>query len=81
LGNIVPACEKCNAAKASKDYREFLGDNKEAVSRIEKYMDDKNYVPLTDSDQIKKILDMAYEEVAMVADRYIAIINELFGVK
>jgi hypothetical protein len=41
-------------------------------------MESRNYVPLEDNDQLKKILNMAYEEVAMVANRYITIINELF---
>ena len=79
IGNLVPSCKACNASKANKDYREFLADNNEAIGRIEQYMDSRNYVPLEDNKQMKKILDMAYKEVGSLADRYIVIINELFA--
>jgi hypothetical protein len=78
LGNIIPSCKKCNSNKADKDYKEFLGDNVEAIARIEKYMESRNYVPLEDNEQMKKILNIAYDEVASVANRYITIINLLF---
>jgi hypothetical protein len=48
------------------------------LSRIEEYMDSKNYVPLEDNEQMKMILNMAHKEVSALADRYIIIINELF---
>jgi len=78
LGNLVPSCKLCNSNKGGKDFREFLGPNAEAISRIEEYMDSRNYVPLEDNEQIKLILNMAHKEVAALADRYITIINELF---
>jgi 5-methylcytosine-specific restriction endonuclease McrA len=78
LGNLVPSCNPCNARKGGKDFREFLLGNTEAISRIEKYMDSRNYVPLEDNEQMKIILNMAHEEVAVLAGRYITIINELF---
>jgi 5-methylcytosine-specific restriction endonuclease McrA len=78
IGNIVPSCKNCNETKANKDFKEFLGNNEIAIKAIEKYMESRNYVPLKDNDQIKKILNLAYEEVSSVAERYITIINELF---
>lgn len=78
IGNIIPSCGKCNSKKAGKDYREFLEGNIDAIKKIETYMDSKNYIPLENNEQLKNILNMAYEEVAIVADRYIKIINELF---
>lgn len=42
-------------------------------------MDSKNYVPLEDNEQLKKILNMAHQEVSALADRYITIINEFFA--
>lgn len=78
LGNLVPSCKLCNSNKGGKDFREYLGDNLEAINRIEAYMDSRNYVPLEDNEQIKMILNMAYKEVGLLADRYIAIINTLF---
>ena len=79
LGNLVPSCKTCNANKSNKDYREYLADNTEAIDRIEQYMDSRNYVPLEDNDQMKMLLNMAHREVASLADRYIAIVNEWFA--
>jgi 5-methylcytosine-specific restriction endonuclease McrA len=78
LGNLVPSCKGCNGIKSGKDFREFLGDNVEAICKIEEYMDSRNYVPLEDNKQIKKILLLAYEELGALAHRYITIINQLF---
>lgn len=78
LGNLVPACRKCNADKRDRDYREFLEGDSGAIARIEQYMESRNYVPLEDNDQMKMILNMAHAEVSALADRYITIINELF---
>jgi 5-methylcytosine-specific restriction endonuclease McrA len=78
LGNLVPSCNLCNQNKGSKDFREFLGANATAISKIEEYMDSRNYVALEDNEQMKMILNMAHKEVAELADRYISIINEWF---
>ena len=80
LGNLVPSCKNCNKNKHDQDFREFLKGKPEAearIHRIEIYMNGKNYRPLEGNQQIKNILDMAHKEVAAMADRYIAIINEL----
>lgn len=79
LGNLVPACRSCNAMKANQDFREFLKDAPDAIVRIEAYMDSRNYVPLESSEQMSMILNMAHGEVAALADRYVAIINELYA--
>lgn len=79
LGNIVPSCDTCNKAKGDKDFRVFLEGNDEAIARIEAYMDSRNYVPLEDNDQMRMILNTAHAEVASLADRYVSIINSLFG--
>lgn len=78
LGNLVPSCKPCNSKKGGLDFREFLGDDLEAIQKIEAYMDSRNYVPLEDSEQMRMILDMAHKEVASLAARYIRIVNELF---
>ncbi|ODW58663.1 HNH endonuclease [Vibrio parahaemolyticus] len=78
LGNLVPSCKECNSAKASKDFREFLEGSDDKIAAIEAYMDEKNYVPLENNEQVSMILEMAYREVGTVAERYISIINELF---
>lgn len=76
LGNLVPSCKSCNDKKHSKDFKDFLSDKPEAIAKIEKYMASKNYKPLTNDKSLKIILDMAYKEVADLANRYITIINE-----
>ncbi|WP_072429450.1 HNH endonuclease [Chitinimonas taiwanensis] len=78
LGNLVPSCYPCNARKGNKTYREFLEGNIDAIAKIDAYMDSKNYVPLEQNEQFKKILDLAYREVELLRDRYVAIINQLF---
>ena len=79
LGNLVPSCKACNSRKAAKDFREFLEEQPELIEQIEKYMDSRNYVPLEDNEQMRMVLDMAHKEVALLAERYIRIINELFS--
>lgn len=78
LGNLVPSCRSCNTRKGDKDFREFLSDDEERIARIERYMDEMSYVPLGDNEQVRMILDMAHQEVAQVADRYLKILNVLF---
>jgi len=79
LGNLVPSCKACNSRKGAKDFREFLEDQPDIIAQIEEYMDSKNYVPLEDNEQMRMVLDMAHKEVALLAERYIRIINELFA--
>lgn len=78
LGNLVPSCKPCNNNKGGKDFREFLGENEAAISRIEEYMNSRNYVPLENNEQMKMIMNIAHKEVATISDKYIKIINELF---
>ena len=77
LGNLVPACKSCNSKKHKQNFTDFL-DDEERIKKIKEYMDCKNYVPLADNEQVKMILDMAYNEISQVSERYIKILNELF---
>ena len=77
LGNLVPSCKQCNAAKADRDYRDFLSNDPDRIQKIDAYMEKCNYVPLGENDQVKTILERAYEDVGKVAERYIAILNGL----
>lgn len=78
LGNLVPSCRSCNSAKGDKNFRDFLSNDSERIQKIEEYMDRRNYVPLCDNEQVKMVLEMVYKEISLIADRYIAILNELF---
>ena len=78
IGNLVPSCNDCNVKKGSQDYSEYLNGDDEKRRTIETYMDGKNYVPLGNNEQVRKILDLAYAEVSTLVDRYIVIINSLF---
>jgi hypothetical protein len=80
LGNVIPACKKCNSGKHQRDYREHLGEDQDRIDRIENYMTSSGYVPLGDNKQVKAILDQAHKEVAALAERYIAIINTALAV-
>jgi hypothetical protein len=79
LGNIIPACKKCNTRKHQRDYREHLGDDFDRIARIEIYMKNKHYLPLGDNIQIKNVLEQAHKEVAALAERYIALLNNLMA--
>ena len=80
LGNIIPACKKCNTRKHHRDYREHLGGDLDRIVRIQTYMESKGYVPLGDNSQVKNVLEQAHKEVASLAERYIAILNNLMAV-
>ena len=81
LGNIIPSCKQCNDLKHNKNFIEFLENDIDKINKIQKYMDSKNYVPLTGNKQIEMILEMSYDEVATVSNRYISILNELYSNK
>ncbi len=77
LGNLVPSCKSCNKNKGSKEYQIFLEGQEDRISAINKYMEDKNYKPLGENEEVAKLLEMAYKEVAIVSDRYIEILNTI----
>ena len=78
LGNLVPACSLCNREKGGRSFTDFLENDEYRIEKIKEYMDCKNYVPLENNEQVKMILDMAYNEISQVSERYIKILNELF---
>ena len=75
LGNLIPSCRKCNADKHYADFRSFLGDKAERIEKIESYMVSRNYTPLGNNAQIKKIIEEAHSEVRVLVHRYITIIE------
>jgi hypothetical protein len=42
-------------------------------------MKNKHYLPLGDNIQIKNVLEQAHKEVAALAERYIALLNNLMA--
>ena len=79
LGNIIPSCKQCNIEKSDKSFIDFLDKDIDKIQKIQKYMSEKNYIPLTGNKQIEMILEIAYNEVSTVSNRYINILNELFS--
>jgi len=77
IGNLIPSCNSCNSKKSSKNFKDFLGNDKDKIDTIEKYMSFKNYTPLIDNEQVKMILEIAYNEVSIISNRYINILNEI----
>ena len=77
LGNIIPSCKDCNSKKHKQHYIEFLGSDTKRVNIIKEYMKVRHYTPITDNAKINRILDMAYNDVRQISDRYIKIINDL----
>lgn len=80
IGNLIPSCETCNnSRKGYRDFREFLGSDTDRSRLIEEYMRSRKYTPLAGNVQVKDILEMAYKDVAVLAERYIAIIETLLS--
>ena len=79
LGNLVPSCKPCNANKGDKDFRAFLSNYPDRVAQIEAHMERHNYVPISENEQIRQIIELVHKEVAQVAGRYIDIINTLMA--
>ena len=77
LGNLIPCCHSCNAQKADRTYIEFLEGQGEKIARIEEYMSQHNYQPLGENPTAQLVLEMAYQEVAVLAKRYITLLNGL----
>lgn len=59
------------------DFQEFLKENQEAIRQIAASMQCKNYNPMKDKSPLSTILNMVHTDVAALASRYVAIINEL----
>lgn len=84
LGNLVPACNKCNAAKSNKDYRDFLStmfedDPSRAASRIElieAHASKRGYEPIGANDNVTALIEQARAEIKDVADRYLTLITD-----
>lgn len=79
LGNIVPACRSCNAAKADQDYRVFLAHDSARIAVIEAHMTKHDYVPIAGHQKLRQIIDLAHQDVRQLADRYAAIIDTILA--
>jgi 5-methylcytosine-specific restriction endonuclease McrA len=81
LGNLIPACKPCNVAKRQRDHREFLDDDLKRIDRIETYMESRGYAALGDNKQVKAVFEQAHKEVAALAEKYIAMLNDVLADK
>ena len=75
IGNLVPACRPCNAKKSAKDFREFLAGDTEKIAAIEAHMERHGYTPTQDAQALRKVIDLAHQDVRTMADRYVAILK------
>lgn len=77
LGNLVPACQKCNADKASQDYRSFLAHDPARLAAIEAHMAKYGYTPIGEDEMLRQTIEAAHLEVRQTAARYVKLINSL----
>jgi hypothetical protein len=80
VGNLVPSCSNCNQRKGQRDFRDYLRDDPKGIDKISKiseYMEQQNYVPLSDDKQVRALLDAARKQVVDTAEEYIATIRKL----
>jgi hypothetical protein len=75
IGNLVPACRACNAKKAAKDFRDFLTGDTPKITAIETHMTKYGYEPNNDYEILRQIVDLAHQDVRLLADRYVKIIK------
>lgn len=93
LGNLVPACHDCNAAKGKQRYDEYLlsqRDRPDVAARIrtiQEHMAHHSYVPLADTlsaadaEQVRGLLEGMRTQLADAAASTVAAINELLSPK
>jgi hypothetical protein len=82
VGNLVSSCAECNQQKGQRDFRVFLkgtSDGDRKIDKISTYMTSLNYVPLSDDNQIKELIEAARQEVASVSERCIVAISKLLA--
>lgn len=78
LGNLVPACKRCNRDKGNKDYAEFLADQPERKKAIDDHMARSRYRPLRRNGLlVRALLRAAHEEAGALAERYADLLREL----
>lgn len=77
LGNLVPACRRCNTTKADQDYRAFLGPETARISAIEAHMAKHDYLPIGENQRLRQIIELAHQDVRQLADRYAAIVDTM----
>lgn len=68
-GNVVPACQACNAKKQQRDWRDFIIERAgsmagERNARVRAFLDHYNYGP---SFQLAEVAEELYEEVGSIA--------------
>jgi hypothetical protein len=73
-GNIVPACQACNAKKQRQDWRDFIimragADAGERHARVRAFLEEFNYKPSFD---LRDVAEELYEEVGSIAMTLIA---------
>lgn len=77
LGNLVPACKRCNSIKGDMDYAVFLADEHGRRDAIDEHMAREGYVPLRGDGPERILLQAAHEEIRSVAERYVRLLDEL----
>jgi hypothetical protein len=68
-GNVVPACQACNAKKQGGDWKDFIiqragADAAERHTRMKSFLDEYKYAPTQD---LRATAEELYEEVGSIA--------------
>jgi hypothetical protein len=66
--------------KRQKDFRDYLRDHSDyliKISKISEYMKRQKYVPLSDNEEVRALLDTARNEVGNTAQKCIVAVNKL----
>lgn len=77
LGNLVPACKRCNAAKGDQHYAEYLASEPDRRTAIDRHMAQEGYVPLKHDGPERMLLREARREIGSIAEKYERLLNGL----
>lgn len=79
LGNLVPCCPSCNAAKHNRDFRAFLSAAPDRVAQIEAHMVRHGYRPMGRNPRVQQVFEEAHAEMRLLADRYARIVEAVLS--
>lgn len=78
-GNLVPACRRCNLAKGGRSFRDYLHRDPARIARIDAHMHRHGYVPLGGNEHIRRVLNLADQEIRCLSDGYVEVVEMILA--
>lgn len=72
----IPAIlEYCETQDPTEFFREFLAGDAGKIAAVEAHMEKHGYTPAQDAMALRKVIDLAHQDVRAMADRYVIILQ------